>query len=108
MITSSQDRLIATFEGKAPDKIATYDIIHNIGLMEYLTGREISEKNAEDVACEAVGKVLDLVRHFSIPSKKEPEIVIDKDGFVYKKDWWTIQVLKRPFNSLNDVIQNGK
>ena len=105
MNTSSHERLIATFEGKVPDMIATYDIIHNIGLMEYLTGREISEKNAEDVACEAVGKVLDLVRHFSIPSKKEPEILIDKDGFVYKKDWWTMQVLKRPFDSLNDVIQ---
>jgi hypothetical protein len=105
MNASSSDRLTATFEGKELDVTATYDIMHNIVLMEHLTNREINEKNAEDVACEAVGKVLDLVRHFSIPSKKEPETVIDKDGFVYKKDWWTIQVLERPFNSLNDVIQ---
>ena len=105
MNISSRDMLIGTFEGKESDRIATYDIMHNIGLMEYLTGREINEKNAEGVACEAVGKVLDLVRHFSIPSKKEPETVEDEDGFVYKKDWWTIQVLKRPFNGINDVIQ---
>lgn len=102
---SSLKRLISTFKGKELDQIATYDIIHNIELMEYLAGREISEKNAEDVACEAVGKTLDLVRHFSIPSKKEPEIVEDEDGFVYKKDWWTIHVLKRPFNDMNDVIK---
>jgi hypothetical protein len=85
MNMSSRDRLIATFGRKAPDMISTYDIMHNIGLMEYLTGREISEKNAEDVACEAVGKVLDLVRHFSIPSKKEPEIVIAKTGLFIKR-----------------------
>jgi hypothetical protein len=102
---SSGERLTATFEGKTLDTIATYDIIHNIGLIEHLTDREINNKNAEDVACEAVGKVLDMVRHFSIPSKNKPEIVSDEDGFVYKKDWWTIQVLKRPFISINDIIQ---
>ena len=34
---NSRERLIRTFEGKDIDRIPTYDILHNIGLIEYLT-----------------------------------------------------------------------
>lgn len=102
---TSRERLIGIFEGKEIDRVPTYDIMHNITLMEFLTGKKINSKNAEDVACEAVGKILDLVRHFSIPDFLEPKIIKDVDGFVYKKEWWTIQVLKRPFKDMNDVLR---
>jgi len=47
------------------DRIATYDIIHNIELMQYFTGKKITSKNAENIACKAVGKVLDMVTFFN-------------------------------------------
>jgi hypothetical protein len=103
MSFTSKERLIRTFEGKEIDRIATYDIIHNVNLMEYLTGQKITAKNAEDIACKAVSKILDLVRHFSIPDNLEPKIEQDEDDFVHRKDWWTIQVLARPFKTMDDV-----
>ncbi|MCG2789916.1 MAG: hypothetical protein L6405_08240, partial [Actinomycetia bacterium] len=80
---TSRERLLNTFKGKVVDRVATYDIIHNIDLMEYLTGEKINPTNAEDVACKAVSKVLDLVRHFAIPYDLEPKIEKDEDGFVH-------------------------
>ena len=41
-----RERLINTFEGKEINRLATYDIMHNIGLMEHLTGKKITHKNA--------------------------------------------------------------
>ena len=38
---NSRERLIRTIEGKEIDRIATFDIMHNIGLMEYLSGEKI-------------------------------------------------------------------
>jgi len=101
----SRQRIINTFEGRPLNRLATYDIMHNTGLMEFLTGKKINPKNAEDVACEAVGKTLDLVRHFSVPDNLEPVQEKDEDGFVHRREWWTIQVLVRPFKSMDDVIR---
>jgi hypothetical protein len=100
-----RERIIKTFKGERTDCIATYDIMHNARLMEHLTGRKITRTNAEDVACSAVGKVLDLVRHFSVPFNLEPEIYTDEDGFVRKKEWWTMAVIERPFKTMDEVVK---
>ena len=97
MSLTPRERIIRTFEGKDIDRIATYDIMHNTDLMENLTVKKITPENAEDVACAAVGNALDLVRHFSIPGNLEPEITADEDGFIHKKEWWTVQVLEPPY-----------
>lgn len=102
---TSRERLLRTFDGRELDRLATYDIMHNVGLMEYLTGEKINPTNAEDIACKAVSKVLDLVRHFAIPYDLEPKIEKDEDGFVHRKEWWTIQVLERPFKTMDDVVR---
>lgn len=101
----SRERLIKTLEGEKIDRIATYDIIHNIDLIEYLSGEKITSENSEDILCKAINKVLDLVRHFSVPDDLEPRIIIDEDGFVRKKEWWTMMVLERPFKNMDDVIK---
>lgn len=97
---SSRERLINTFNGENIDRIATYDIIHNIDLIEHLANDKINSKNAEDLTCKAVNKILDLVRHFGIPKDLEPRIIKDQDGYVYKKEWWTGSIVSRPFNDL--------
>lgn len=102
---TSRERLVRTIEGKEIDRIATYDIIHNVDLMQYLTGKKINKKNAEDIACEAAGRVLDLVRHFAIPEELDVKIQRDEDGFVYRIEWWTVQVLERPFKNMDDVVR---
>jgi hypothetical protein len=72
---TSKERLIKTFKGEEIDRFATYDIIHNVELIEYLTDSKINPKNAEDLTCKAVSKILDLVRHFGVPKDLEPKII---------------------------------
>ena len=64
---TSRERLIRTCEGWEIDRIATFDIIHNIEMIEHLTGIKVTPRNAEDLICQAAGKVLDLIRHFTVP-----------------------------------------
>ncbi len=97
---NSLERLIETFRGGRIDRIATYDIIHNIDLIENVTDEKISPLNAEDLVCKACNNMLDLVRHFSIPENPESEIIEDKDGYVYKMEWWTGSIISRPFTDL--------
>lgn len=101
---TSIEKIIKTFDGKEIDTIPTYDIMHNVPLMEHLTGEKVTPKDAEDIACRAVGKILDMVRHFSIPDELEPKIEKDEDGFVRKKRWWTIEIVERPFKNMDDVV----
>ncbi len=101
----SRERLIRTLEGKEIDRIAIYDIMHNIDLIEYLTDDKITSKNGEDLLCKTVSKVLDLVRHFSVPDDLEPRIIVDEDGFTRKTEWWTMSILERPFKNMDDVIR---
>ena len=81
---TSKDRLIKTLKGEPIDRIATFDIIHNIDLIEYLTDEKLTPVNAEDLLCKAANKVLDLIRHFAIPSEPEPRAVTDENGFTYQ------------------------
>jgi len=91
-------------DGKPIDRIATFDIIHNIDLVEQLTGEKVNPRNAEDLFCKAVGQVLDLVRHFAVPDRTEPWTVTDENGFVYQYEWWTGHVAQRPeFSSIREV-----
>jgi len=101
---SCRERLLRTLDGKPIDRIATFDIIHNIDLVEYLTGEKVNPRNAEDLFCRAAGQVLDLVRHFAVPDRTEPWTEIDENGFVYQYEWWTGHVAQRPtFDSPRDV-----
>lgn len=103
---SPRERLIRTFKGDEIDRIATFDIIHNIDLIEYLTDDKVTPKNAEDLLCRAINKILDLVRHFTVPDYYDTRIVKDEDGFVYRYEWWTGQVISRPkFNSVEDMVR---
>ncbi|MFC2159223.1 uroporphyrinogen decarboxylase family protein [Actinomycetota bacterium] len=104
-ILSPTERLIKTIEGKEIDRIATFDIMHNIPLIEHLSGEKINNKNAEDLLCRAASKSLDMIRHFAVPDFDGTKIVEDEDGFAYRYEWWTGQLIKRPdFKNIEEVI----
>jgi uroporphyrinogen decarboxylase len=101
---SSKERLLKTLLGEPIDRIATFDIIHNIKLIEYLTRERLTPQNAEDLLCRATGEVLDLIRHFSIPDKTDPWFIRDENGFVYRYEWWTAHLIERPnFGSTKEI-----
>jgi len=101
---SPRERLIRTLEGKPTDRVPTFDILHNIDLVEHLTGERIAPGNAEELLCRAANRVLDLIRHFAVPDRLEPWLMEDENGFVYQYRWWTAHVVRRPvFDSTGEV-----
>jgi hypothetical protein len=93
---TSRERLRNTLSGEPIDRVATFDILHNIPLIEYLSGQSLTEKNGEDILCKAARQSLDLVRHFSVPDRLEPWTFRDGSGFAYRYEWWTGHVIERP------------
>ncbi|MBM3706612.1 MAG: hypothetical protein FJW66_08825 [Actinobacteria bacterium] len=101
-----RERLERTFEGREVDRIATYDIIHNVELIEYATGQKVTPVNAEDLLCRTINRYLDLVRHFAVPDYEGVKIIDEGDGFVYRYEWWTGQILQKPaFKTVEDVVR---
>ena len=101
---SASERLINTFEGKPLDRLPVFDIIHNTEFIEEVSEKKITPQNAEDVTCEAVRKTLDLVRHFCIPKDLEIHESTDEDGFVYRDEWWTKEIIHRPFTTMEEAV----
>ena len=95
-----RQRLINTLDGGNVDRLPVLDIIHNIDFIEHVTQEKITLKNAEDLTCKTVGKTLDLVRHFAVPNFTEPVTITDDEGFVYRKEWWTMELVRKPFHTL--------
>jgi len=93
---TSRERVLRTVNGEEVDRLAVYDIIHSVDLIEYLADDKITPSNAEDLTCKAASKVLDVVRHFCIPSDLETKTYSDEDGFVYRHLWWTREIVDRP------------
>jgi uroporphyrinogen-III decarboxylase len=100
---TSRERILKTINGEEVDRLPVYDIIHNVELIEHLTEDKITPQNAEELTCKAANKVLDLVRHFTVPVNLEPQIITDEDGFVYSQEWWTKTILERPIKTVEET-----
>jgi hypothetical protein len=100
---SCKERLLKTLWGEEIDRVATFDVLHNVDLIEHLAGDKVNPANAEDLLCKAASKVLDLIRHFAVPDGPD-KTMRDELGFVYKYEWWTGHVIERPrFNSSREI-----
>ena len=100
---TSTERVVRTFTGEPLDRLPIFDIIHNTDFIEQVSGKKITPANAEDVACDAVRNTLDLVRHFCIPENLEIRVVSDEDGFTYRDEWWTKEIISRPIATIEDA-----
>jgi hypothetical protein len=103
----ARERVLAAFDHRAPDRLPVADVLHNIEIIEHYGGEVVTPQNALDVTCRAIGRTVDFARHFAVPDM-EPRIVRDEDGFVYRLEWWTAQVLQRPFKDpkgLSEVVK---
>lgn len=100
---TAAERVVNTFTGKPLDRLPVFDIIHSADFIESVSGRKITPGNAEEVTCEAVRKTLDLVRHFCIPEDLEARYETDEDGFTYRVEWWTKEIVRRPIHGIDDA-----
>jgi hypothetical protein len=92
-------RVLRTFVHGNVDRPAIYDKIHNTALIEHVTGKGLTDKNAEDLTCMTMGRLCDMVRHVAIPYRPDEYVQKDDDGFVYRVSWYTKDIAKRPLNN---------
>ena len=110
MRLSPEQRILNTLEGREVDRLPVMDIFHNSRLMEHITGKTITKKNAFDVAAEAVGRELDLCRHFTIPDPDRfaDSERVDEDGFVLRSNWWTGAYIASPLKTAAEARDQMK
>lgn len=97
--------MLRTFKHGNIDRLAIYDKIHNVELIEHVTGKKLTRKNAEDVTCMALGRLCDMVRHVAIPYRVDEDIQTDEEGFVYRISWYTKEIIQRPFKNEEEACE---
>jgi hypothetical protein len=102
---TKKERVLRTFEYKPLDRPAIYDKIHSLKFIEHVYGKPITEKNAEDAICTAIAKKCDMTRHVVIPDNLEPYKYMDEDGFVYRIYWNTKEIIRRPFQTVQEASE---
>ncbi|HWQ55739.1 MAG TPA: hypothetical protein VN442_18780 [Bryobacteraceae bacterium] len=100
---SARQRVEATLRGDLPDRVPVFDLIHNIELIEFVTGEKLTLQNGLDLLCRTIGQHLDVTRGIAPPV--EEKIICHGDGFVYKQEWWTTWLVERPFRNPRSLLE---
>ncbi len=102
---TKKERVLFTFDYKPLDRPAIYDKIHSLKFIEHVYGKPITDKNAEDAVCTTIAKTCDMTRHVVIPDNMEPYTYMDEDEFVYKICWNTKEIIRRPFQTVQEASE---
>jgi hypothetical protein len=100
---SARERIEAVLAGRVPDRVAIFDLIQNIPLIEHVTGEKITPANGLDLLCRTIGERLDITRGIAPPA--EEKTVRHDDGFVYRQEWWTTWLEHRPFTDVRGALE---
>ena len=100
---TKKERVLNTFNYKPLDRPAIYDKIHSLKFIEYVYGKTITSKNAEDAVCTTIAKTCDMTRHVVIPYDLNTYTEKDEDGFVYRIHWNTKEIIERPFKTISEA-----
>jgi uroporphyrinogen decarboxylase len=100
---TARERIEATLRGEIPDRVPIFDLIHNIPLIEHVTGETLTLENGLDLVCRTIGERLDITRGISPPV--EEKVIHQPDGFVYKQEWWTTWLVERPFRDVDGFLE---
>jgi hypothetical protein len=100
---TARQRVEATLNGSLPDRVPIFDMIHNIPLIEQVTGETVTPANGLDLLCRTIGECLDITRGISAPA--EERTIRDEDGFVWKHEWWTAWLIERPFHDVPGLLE---
>jgi hypothetical protein len=95
-----RERVEKTLNMQPVDRVALYDLVQNIPFIEYYTGETVTPANAHDLCCKAISCTLDMTR---APGAIAEPRTYEKDGFVFKQEWWTTWLMDRPFNTVEGL-----
>ncbi len=103
MKLTKKERILNTFNYKELDKPAIYDKIHSLKFVEYVYGKAVNSKNAEDAMCSTIAKTCDMTRHVVVPYDLSVHTEKDEDGFIYRVDWNSKHIVERPFTNVTEA-----
>ncbi|MCE5257869.1 MAG: hypothetical protein LLG44_02285 [Chloroflexi bacterium] len=101
-VMSKRERVLRTLAFQETDRVPVYDILQNDGLIEYLTGEELTVANGDRVKGAAIGRCLDMTRMPTGP--QEPRIIPGEDGLVIQVERWTSWYIERPWHSQHELV----
>lgn len=97
-----RERVMRTIRFQPVDRIATYDILENDGVIEHYAGEPATPINGDRVKGKAIGRCLDMTR---MPEGPRKEALLDSEnGLRYKIERWTTWIVERPFHDLETLI----
>jgi len=98
-IMTKQERIDAVFEKQLPDRVPIIDKLRNNRVIEYYTGKKLTQDNKFEVVTEAIARTLDIVSD-AVRFPHISETQADKDGFVWDYQEWTEWIQRRPFRDV--------
>jgi len=85
------------------DRIATYDILENDGVIEHYAGAVPDVPEGARIKGKAIARCLDMTRMPGGPA--EPGSYTDDEGFAWQVERWTRWICKRPFEDFEGFVE---
>jgi len=101
---SARKRLELILQNKEADRVPINDFIQNFDVIEYCTGKKVTKENYSELACKVLSENVDCCE--TVPSVINEGIRKEKDGFVYKDEWWTSWIIEKPFNDTRGLKEH--
>jgi hypothetical protein len=96
-----RERCERVMDLQEPDRVPTYDLMHNDGAIEWYSGEKVTVADGLRQACVAISRSLDMTR--SIHGPCEEAAWESPDGFSYRRLRWTQWIEKRPFRDVEGL-----
>lgn len=101
---TARERLDLILDNKEADRLPINDFIQNFDVVEYCTGEKVTKENYTDLVCKVLSENVDCCE--TVPSVIKEGIRKEKDGFVYKDDWWTSWIVEKPFSDTKGLKEH--
>jgi hypothetical protein len=103
---SARERMDCILNNQEADRVPINEFIQNFDLVEYCTGQKVTPANYTDLVCKVLTENVDCCE--TIPSVIEEGIRKEKDGFIYKDEWWTSWLVEKPFSDTKGLKEHIK
>jgi len=101
---TARQRLEIILENREADRVPINDFIQNFDVVEYCTGKKVTDKNYTELVCRVLSENVDCCE--TVPSVIKEGVRKEKDGFVYKDEWWTSWILEKPFSDTKGLKEH--
>lgn len=102
-LLTKRERVLHTMRLQETDRVPLYDIIDNDPIIEHYAGEKLTVENGSRVKGAATGRILDMTRMARGP--REPGMLREENGIVFRKERWTQWIVERPFHDMPSMVE---